>query len=393
MGPQGSRVSCEITLLGSRPDEALVQKKLRSFELPLPPPAWKAYFEKYVQRDSSVQDQIDAAKVCQVRFAAAELGHLVIRCEREFTPVRWVVRRAGADEYLLELRDDSGLNDPVRITHHAFASPWEARNLPDSTETFKAPETGGLFVAEQGSYRQAVILPPRIRQLQDLRVVPQIRRDGRNAESLFQVIDLFSLWSAAHCAGNIASFIRRHDVLDALQREVVYAVAGKSWAEAEARLRPLLPDRLLEFIPLVPERPYEKDFAHSLGREFTNPAGLSIRERIDRLARIARMHIRVPWFRRKVFQVDRTDGSLRIKAGGALDPPESAEWLVEYSLRLMSAPGGLRSWAGDWFTEGLRRVADMKPLIRGARFLVLAVDSLQGPLSVVAPKLYNGWDW
>jgi hypothetical protein len=119
-----------------------------------------------------------------LEFSAEELGAFTVRCEREFTPLRWTIRYSG-EGYVLRLLDDTGSAAKQEVVRMDFETPAVEEPL-DLAFQCQAPAAGGLYVARVGEFTAAMIVSPtdRRRTLADLRCDPRIQRHKRSVEAV-----------------------------------------------------------------------------------------------------------------------------------------------------------------------------------------------------------------
>ena len=106
-GPIGREVVPTISLFERRASTASVRKRLPPLSIPANAETWRVHFEKHFRDSKDVQSLYDPAHTCTLELSAEELGTFFLKCEREFTPLRWIVRRRKSG-YELSLLDDRG---------------------------------------------------------------------------------------------------------------------------------------------------------------------------------------------------------------------------------------------------------------------------------------------
>src|SRR5262249_31913546 len=132
-GPVGRRIRCRASLFERDGDSAIVAMQLPPIHIPVTPDAWRSYFTKHFRRLKQAEGAYDAARICELEFEAEELGAFSVRCEREFTPLRWAVRRRG-QRYIAHLLDDSGNDQQPTVTRMAFDTPCVEQQVVTSSE-------------------------------------------------------------------------------------------------------------------------------------------------------------------------------------------------------------------------------------------------------------------
>src|SRR5665811_18625 len=121
-GPVGHLVRMSVDFHRADCETPLLRHRLPSLHLPVDPSAWHELLDAHLRRNPSAQNAYDAADLCVLVVDGVELGVREVRAEREWTPLRWVLRRAG-DQHCLELRDDTGSLSAPRVVRYDFAYP------------------------------------------------------------------------------------------------------------------------------------------------------------------------------------------------------------------------------------------------------------------------------
>ncbi len=384
-GPAGRRVKCRISLVDVDTGANTVTKQLPPVALPVTPADWRCYFEKHFQKTREAQRFYDTARACEIEFMAEELGALTIRCERDFSPLRWAVRRTG-QEFIARLLDDSGDPDPPVVSRLRFEFPCIKESLEPASE-YRVPKDGALYAARQGEFRAAVVVPPAAPGLSELRCVPRIKGKTRSIDSLIRAVAIAELWGHARLPGDLVSAIRQRDVLRAIAVHILRLVGGDRWATAEASYGSR-DDSLDGLIEAVSRRREEAAIGVILARDSAALATVACEERVGRIASLATRFRLLP------------SASPTCNPAEALDDhghkwviQTDAEWFSELALRLASNPARVGAWAGQNLRIGLKWLLEESPtLARAARFLVLATDhhlQSRGDPGV----LYTGWEW
>ena len=120
----------------------------RLFRSPVAPVIWKRHFERHFQKTRKAPRAYETARVCEIEFGCEELGAFTIRCEREFTPLRWAVRRYG-QRHKARLLDESRDATPPQVVRMAFEAPIVEEPL-EFAQAYEVPTAGGLYVARRG---------------------------------------------------------------------------------------------------------------------------------------------------------------------------------------------------------------------------------------------------
>jgi hypothetical protein len=383
-GPAGRQIVPTISLFGRRASVATIRKRLPPLTIPVDAEAWRSHFEKHFRDARDAQQHYDPAHTCRVELNAEELGGLSFTCEREFAPLRWVVRRRGPG-YELSLLDDSGLPNTSEVSRYEFSSPDSPVRLEPGpfSAGYSAPASGGLYRACTAEFERAVILPPLT--LQQLGVRPQVRRRPRSVSAVEELLSVIRLWSGARFTG-LFSATRRQSVLVALLQEVFAILGGENWASAE---RALGSQDGLAALELLKRAVSNQPLAATLLHDCAGYAILGMSARVVRFRSTARRLLQLH---------DPAAVAVAPGVGGVTlfrrpPGPENPDWICEFALRLASSPVTLETWAADNLRKGLERLLELPTLARAARFLILAVDHHSQAPTTSDGRFYRAWRW
>lgn len=383
-GPAGRHVNCGVSLSHTESGAATVTKSLPPIALPVTPDTWRRYFGRHFQNSREVPLAYETAQVCEIEFTGEELGVFSVRCEREFTPLRWAVRRDG-QRYVLRLLDDSGNPTPAQVVRMAFESPMVEESV-EHARAYEVPTSGGLYVGRQGAFSAAVIMPPTVRGFADLRCAPHVDTLGRSAKAVLGAVAVARTWGAARLTGDLFSATRQRQVLQALAAHILSLIGGDIWADAELSFS-RRPNGFAGLKRAVSKRREEARIGETLASDCAALSTATSKERVQRVASLATSFHLLPSPPRP--EVARHGGAiLRGRPKRERDP----KWLSELALRLASNPAVVEEWAGEGLRAGTTRLLEVPTLARVARFLVIATDRhLQ---SRAAPgELYASWGW
>ena len=333
--------------------------------LPVSAHDWHHCFESHLVRDRTVEEAFDEARVCRLEFRAEELGESLVDCEREFVPVRWSVRRRGGG-YMVRLHDDSGASGQATVTHAAFETPMEEQELRPPHEY----EGEGMYIARRGGVAAAIVVPPAVRSLADLRCTPRIESGPRSLEAILRLLSAAHLWGRARLTRAFSSAQRKRDVMQELERHITGLVCGDRWASAERLVKS--PDGAASLADALSQHSYEREIGLLLAEEGAELAAKPARERVEYLAALVT----------KYHLVSSSQG------GADWDPYR----LSELALRIASDPAGVVEWAGEGVRGGLSSLMELGTIARASRLLVLTIhQSFSG--QVPRDNLYAAWDW
>lgn len=387
-GPHGRKVKCNVSLLESDTDTVTVSKLFPLIGLPLTTEQWRAHFLRHFCESKDAQAAYDSARTCIIDFNAEELGNFTIRCEREFTPLRWVVRK-NAQGHVLYLRDDSGGATSPVVTHLAFEKPIVEEPL-ELLSKYEIPSAGGLYVARLGDYTTSVIIPPTVRGFSDLRCIPRIEGRERSVGTIIRALELSRLWGTARLPGNFFAATRQRDVLLALTHYIFRLLGGDNWAAAEVAVCNNVANGLIELKDAVSKRREEASIGAVLARECANLANDSCENRVILVASLGTRFLSLqPTVPSPPVRIAKGNMIIRRNTQAATD---DSKWLSELALRLASDPTEVEAWAGQQLRPGIQRLLEFPTLARAARFIVIATDRhLQS--RPANGELYAGWRW
>ncbi|WP_326561220.1 hypothetical protein [Micromonospora sp. NBC_01796] len=365
IGPPGVQVSIGVALR----DKASKTLNRHEFRLTIPHDATNGIRIPVpkLREDDMASHFYDYAESCIITAEHRALGIASILCEREFSPLRWVISRDRVGP-LAKLINNTGTLPALE--RYDFAAP--ARR--DSMDTWKGEppplrwSSGGLIRAVVDEFTCAAILPPLIRDHTDLRaarVNPRVPEGTRTVEGLLRLINLARMWQSATLPADPFAVVLRQTVLRAMTVRLMNLIAGQRWAHVEelvSRGDDYFTFRELE--QAVGDEVHQRSLAHAIGGE---QAYAWVRIETERRGETF-APLLVPYVRNTAFGAE-------------------GEHLAQILLRLSSEPGTLDN------TNELRsalELAIVSPvLVRAARFIVLAVHSLAKD----DDGIYQGWSW
>ncbi|MEC9363129.1 MAG: hypothetical protein VYC42_07885, partial [Pseudomonadota bacterium] len=379
IGPAGRNARCRVQMFVRAGEPPSFERQLPPIALPLSGDDWTRHFEAHLKKDRDAQHAYDEARVCEVEFSADELGVFMLRCEREFTPLRWSLRKKPSG-YVAHLHDDAGTGE-LAVHRYSFERPTIGEELQPGTE-YVVPDLGGLYAATLGDFKATFIVPPIVKDLADLQCEPQIDASARTAETFAKLVACTQIWGRAWLSGDLIAGVRRGSVLRALTARIIALLCGQTWANAEAKLKD---ERgLVDLERGISGKAHERGLGVGLHREYEALAHEPLLTRITRLASLAESYRIVP-----PSASSREIGGRSSGAQGV--GPEHPVWLAEFALRIASDPVTVGAWAGEQLDPGIKKLLDVPTLARAARFLVLAVAHKKS--LPAASEIYAGWGW
>ena len=383
--PSSRTVECWLSLYESRADVPFSETKLQAFTPPLEPSQWRKAISAHLAEMRDSQSAFDRTSRCHLEFRAQDLGTFRLECERESSPVRWVLNQVGRDGYRLRVVDDRGSDLELDLQYFTFRAPEAAQPLDVATHVVGtgAPAQGGLYLAEWGEERQAVIVPDQIHSFRDLGVEPEVRRGTRSKRRAMELLYRIQIWQSAALRGNLSTLTRRNRVVDTLLSALVDVLGNSGWMEAERAFERYRDSRSIDRLE------------HSIGTDESDNLYAAMRnvcEKLDGNSRQLR-HVCISWLARPEFTRSSAGTGRRPSLGRQPPIRHAPRWLAEFALRLVSAPQSVQAWAHPNLELGFDELLWQPTLLRAARFAVLVAhrELTQEPLD--PDVLYTGWDW
>lgn len=385
-GPAGRQAKCRVQMFGRAGESPSLDRQLPPVTLPLSSEEWARHFETHIKNDKEAPRAYDDAHLCEVEFSADELGVFTLRCEREFTPLRWTVRRDSTG-FLAQLRDDAGTGTPI-IERYSFERPALGEEVPGGN-VCRVPRGGGLYVATLGGFRAAIVAPPIVKDFSELKCAPKVDMPDKKDASIMRLFSLARLWGEARISGDLLAGARQRLVIRELTARIAALLGGDNWGRLEEEFaRGDL--GLRDLRRAIPHRVE--------GRALIGPDEIFPQDVLKRLA-AAPLHERGAAF---VSFAAQLQGGPTSASPRRVVPPsgpgltvvrrsQNSTWLAEFALRTASDPATVEGWARDYAEEGIKKLRDTPMLARAARFLVLAVD--QHRKHAASGEVFAGWGW
>jgi hypothetical protein len=364
-GPREVQVKLTFSL-ADRVGKTLGQHRVTT-TLPVDGQRWANLFNQ-IRHVDAVNRVYEQAESALIEVAHPELGSATLRCEREFSPLRWAFGR-DSDGPFVRLIDNTDGSE-TKIEYSTFASPDRPNPVELPTGTRGRWPTGGLLTATSATGQSSVVAPPHVHDLDDLRSIhatPRLARGARSVDGVRRLIELSNRWMTASLPADPFGAARRTAVLRAITAEIAGLIGGDRWGHIEHRL---LGDHhtpsTSQLREAVGEQRYQRELALDLDHQVERLAAALPERRAASLALALRMYAR--------------------PAGMRTEDPRFAEFL----LRLASEPASLLTSSQDEFTGAMQRTLNSPVLLRAARFVVLRVDAVADQTSGLT---FAGWAW
>ncbi|WP_420127271.1 hypothetical protein [Longimicrobium sp.] len=349
--PGAANIRCRVSL---RSKGGQLQFGPRMVSLPslTDSDAWRRLFAPVRE---AAEAQYDEAHLCVLEFDAGALGRARVTAERDFTPLRWVVREHGRYAVLI---DSQGCHD-LSVWSYSSAAPELAQPIDPATTAagIEIGDEGALLVARCDDVEAATVVVPRqrVQTLAALGRRPQVGACRREAASIADLASLAAIWERARLTGSSLAESRRTEAVKALVARVISTIAGERWEPAEAQLRDRGPGGAADVMRgLVTNRPDERGVAAVLARDTAALAGAPQAEADQALVKAIQAFVKVP----NVEEL--APFALRLAAS-----PESAIGLVRDPTGTVDpAEGRMRDLVEELLTHPI--------VVRAARYFLVA---------------------
>lgn len=356
-GPEGHQVTPSVSLENAEGEEIYNAKVSAPMDLPITADAWRKRFLDFLRRENCEWRYLEAISGL-LTIDGQELGQFVLRFDHEAPPVRWVLRHSGAG-VSVRLIDDSGQED-LQPRCHFFSMETPTRSerleLHDVLAGFNVIPPGGLYVAQNGEFRDSVIVSVGLTAggLEGLGVRPVYGGIPENAKAIISLLRILRHWDTARVAGFLTS-ARRAQVVDGLLARIFVSIAGSDWSRAESGLRDATNlSRALDRLQALLK--HRGGFSIVLRRDAVDILG-------DRVA-ISK------WYAELAERFDVCSDTA----------------LCLFAIDLASQPDQVSSLYGKGLPDLLERLSGKPLLFRGARFIVLNSVGMAAEPSELLPS-------
>ena len=347
--PENTKISCDICFYRDTGcGEKVASQHLGPLLAPITGESFAAAFAPV---RSAMHNAYDEAACCVLAFSAVQLGVQSVRCEREPRPCRWAVKYEN-QYYWLRLIQADHLASPTFL-HANFTKPDSLEPLYASLfdPKYRVPDEGGLFYAMVDDFRCAVVIPPVIRSLQDLKLRTATINRKRTEQDVSQVLRSIELWSTARIVGDPFSASRKQEVCSLLEKWLERTICDDQWSDDHLNHTAQSSRRATWSI--IEHR--QPALAFALSRIARDLGSFPISHAAEVVARLISTHLRVPPF------------SLAKEHGMS-----SSQWLTEFGIRIFAEPERVRTWAGEEFTSGLHYLLGQRLLAHICRYVGFA---------------------
>ena len=370
-GAAKHRIHCYLNLYEHSRTDPISRFDIGVIALPVSVNQWREHFETQVKRSPAIVRAYDNASSCELLISGGELGECRIRCDREFTPLRWTLRRR-AKNYELELLEVEESEEQVIVNRMSFQNPMIEEDVKlDST--IPANNNGGLYVARRGNFYTGKIVPPSDHSLNSLRFESVDEKLNRSLTSVLELIEKSYFWRTANLPGDFIASWQRRQVLLTLARQISIVICGASWRTPESSLDISNPQYKPNLRNELSRTPLGPELATLVQHEVDQYVTESCDDRVNRLITLVRSM--------KFFGSDFRTKEIPLKL------------ICELALRLASDPGSVQQWAEKRVYDSVSLLMETPALLRLSRAIVLFMRSVTSKVDNVRGAPEAGWDW
>jgi hypothetical protein len=390
--PGAATIRCRVDLIGK--DRARLAR--RDFGLPSPvtTAVWREEFRRHVR--DVVDEFYDEAHACAIEFNAGSIGRGRLLAERDFTPLRWIVRDGGGEVALVDSRGEPGIS----VFACSCRTPDISYRIDASAVTggWRVPPEGALLVAQSGSAVASVVAVPKavLRSFADMAQPPEILAYRKEPAELEGLVRLALRWETARLGANSLTQQRRDAGFGAIHSKIVEVIAGERWHAAElAYNRSGNVSRAVEAMrALVSTRPDERGLAVVLSMRAGELAGQSAVAREEMFAKSVATFVRS----------DRAGAIAPFALRLAASPKAAVEWSgIEAngttSVGTSGAPERQDRDGTLSLQAALSHLLEVPVVLRAARLAVVLLDAeTQTTVAGISARDHrvgsrNAWTW
>ncbi len=383
-------VTCCVRLRDRSTKGDLYAKTIPNVKLPLEPEEWERLFDRHVRHDKRAEELIDSAHEICIDFDAGLHGSTSLGAEREFTPLRWTVRKERGVS-LMTLLDDAGAS-LIRCHYRPMNTPERVHELvrEKAEDGQEASFPGGLFVGTDGvRTASAVFVPPaRTLTFAQLRVAPAVSPPLREPTKLRELFQSAAEWQIARAKGSALAVSFRRQATQAILAEACGAIGGETWLRAEHAWCADEGERAIQQMKqAVTEHADERILAATILARAPEWATSDPGARLTEFAACARHFARCL----KLQETPARSKSFVASFGPRAVALAGTTELCVFALRVAGNPAEfVQAYSSDEIDRGLRELIDKPIIMRAARLAVLAVHYQRRSIEPNA-ILYAGW--
>lgn len=235
-GPESHAVTCFVSLENGAGEQILSEQVDGMFQLPVVPKTWTTKLANVVKREENEWRYLEASSG-KLEIRGGELGHYLLRFERDTLPLRWVTRNLN-HRLFLRLIDDTDVEDSnADCTYYSMERPIEAASC--TTEEVLTgmypPEPGGLYIVKHGTHTDALTVSSGLAKGEGFQaLVVTSNCDGvlSGKITIAGALRVLALWTHARQVGSLAD-ARVSRITAQIHAAIYEKLCGENWVQAE----------------------------------------------------------------------------------------------------------------------------------------------------------------
>ena len=235
-GPESHAVECFVSLENGASKEILSKKVDGMFPLPVLPETWRTKFDTVVKRKENEWRYLEASSG-KLEIRGGELGHYLLRFERDTLPLRWVTRNLNHRLFLRLIDDTDAEGSDAVCTFYSMEHPLKA--VPCATaevlEGIYPPAPGGLYFVENDPHDDALTVSSGLAEgerFQGLVVNSDCADVLSGKVTIVTALRILALWTHARLVGSLAE-ARKNQITEQIHAAIYEKLCGANWAKAE----------------------------------------------------------------------------------------------------------------------------------------------------------------
>ena len=356
-GPNSHTVRSDIQLYEEGNENPIDAYNIGSVHLPCSPNNWKSIFYNFRKKFQKFETY-NKANSATLKFRSKVLGTIEVSFDRDFTPLRWFVRKET-----LNLIDDTGKEFTPSILYAKFEEPDNFIKREYSSQ-FKFRKSEGIYIAEASEVRSSIIVAKRELKLDELNFDPILKERQRNLPSANKIVSIYRTWDSARLTSTFTEEYKQSIVLNKLSSQLFEIICGTKWAALETSEKSFYAEGN-QWNGLIKLSNGIEDgyIQNQLGNELLGDIEFLSNANLNQLSQ----------------HVLTLLGQL-----GIIQKKDNLEWIVEFALRLVEDITETTVWAGDSLSSGLNELMNNPTIARIARFISIA--KLRFPELSLTPK-------
>ena len=345
IGPNSHTVRWYIQLYEDGNEYPIYKSNIGSLHLPSSADNWESIFYNF-RKEFKKLEIYNRASSATLMIMSKVFGKIIVSFERDFTPLRWFVRRET-----LNLIDDTGEEFTPSILYAKFEEP-DKFDKREYSPQFKFRKSEGIYIAKTSEASSSIIVARKELKLDELNFEPALKERQRNWSSAKEIVSIYKTWDLARLTGNPVEEHKKSIVLDKLSSQLYKILCGAKWADLEAS---------------------EKSF-YAEGNEWEGLIKLSkgIEDEHIKSQLSSELLANIEFLSNA--NLHQLNQYVLILLGqlGITQKKDNSEWLVEFALRLLEDITETTVWAGDSLSSGLKDLMSHPNIARITRFIYIA---------------------